>query len=335
VFAVIDCGTTNTRIYIVSDKKEIVASGSRQIGVRDTSITGSRDALKNGLKELYNSILKDNNIGVQDISFAIASGMITSEIGLIEIPHLVAPVGIEELSKNIKVVDDPEVLDIGIPVYFVRGVRNDYGENATIMDLRQVDFLRGEEVQCIGILNEIKPELPVNVVVLSSHTKIVHLDRKGRIARCMSTISGQFFNALKEATSVGKSIVPCDGEEPGGFSFEEIVGIAKECVENAGFIRTMLMPRFMQVLLKSDSTERALFTNAAIAVDDIKAFREFSAQGFGTDHYIFFGHESRCNLYTSLIRQEFGDKIHIKSIYDDAVIADLTVKGSVAVANYL
>lgn len=48
MFAVIDCGTTNTRIYIVDQNREILASGSRKVGVRDTSITGSRDALRQG-----------------------------------------------------------------------------------------------------------------------------------------------------------------------------------------------------------------------------------------------------------------------------------------------
>lgn len=330
--AVIDCGTTNTRIYIVTDKETIIASGSREIGVRDTTITGSKDTLKTGIENLYKEILNENKIAANDIDYIIASGMITSEIGLIEIPHLVAPVGIEELAKNIKIVNDPNVLNIGVPVYFIRGVRNDHGKNGTIKDLRKVDFLRGEEVQCIGILNELKPVLPLNVVVLSSHTKIIHLTKEGNIARCMSTISGQLYNALKEATSVGKSIISAEGETKGGYSFEEIVGMAEECVEYAGINRTMLMPRFMQVLLKTDSDERQLFTNAAIAVDDIKAFKEFKSQGYNTNNYLFFGHESRCKLYEYLIKKKFGNDLKIESIYEEETIANLTVKGSVGVA---
>ena len=333
MIAVIDCGTTNTRIYIVSEAREIIASGTREIGVRNTSITGSKDALKDGIEKLFAGILKDNNIAIKDISFALASGMITSEIGLLEIPHLVAPAGIEELSENIKIVTDPAVLDIGVPVHFIRGVRNDYGRNATIRDIRMCDFLRGEEVQCMGILNELKPVLPLNVVVLSSHTKIIHLDRQGKILRCMTTISGQLYNALKDATNVGKSIIPAEGEKPGGYSFEEVVETARECVEHAGLGRTMLMPRFMQVLLETSSDERILFINAAIAVDDIKAFMEFKSQGYDTRNYLFFGHESRCSLYTYLIRKEFGEDIKIESIYDNDIIAGLTVKGSAAVAS--
>lgn len=332
MFAVIDCGTTNTTIFILSDDSELVAQGTKKIGVRDTSITGSKQALKNGVEQLYFDILREHEIDNNKIKFAIASGMITSEIGLIEIPHLVAPCGLEELSDNIEVVNDREVLDIGVPIYFIRGVRNNYGENDTAHKIRQVDFMRGEEVQCIGILKELKPQLPVNIVVLSSHTKLIHIDKEGKIRNCMTTMSGQIFEALKAATNVGKSITNCQGEEAGGYSFEEIVAIAKDCVENAGFVRTMLMPRFMQVLLKTNSEERTLFVDAAIAVDDMKAFIDFNNQGYKTPKYILFGHHARCKLYTYLIKQYLGNEIDVESIYDEQAIADMTIKGVIITA---
>ena len=101
MFAVIDCGTTNTRIYIVDRNRKIVACGSRKVGVRDTSITGSRDALRQGITELFFGILSEHGIKDEEVEFAVASGMITSEIGLIEIPHLVAPAGLSDLSQGL------------------------------------------------------------------------------------------------------------------------------------------------------------------------------------------------------------------------------------------
>lgn len=109
MFAVIDCGTTMTRIYIVDeDTLKIVASGRRKVGVRDTSITGSRDALRNGITELFFQILEENKIPDSSVFFSIASGMITSEVGLIDIPHLIAPVGLAQLSAGVVKVEDPE-----------------------------------------------------------------------------------------------------------------------------------------------------------------------------------------------------------------------------------
>ena len=78
MFAVIDSGTTMTRIYIVDQNKNIAASGRTKVGVRDTSITGSRNKLRRGVEELFFRVLEEHKIADKDVEFAIASGMITS-----------------------------------------------------------------------------------------------------------------------------------------------------------------------------------------------------------------------------------------------------------------
>ncbi|MGE4485133.1 MAG: 2-dehydro-3-deoxygalactonokinase [Oscillospiraceae bacterium] len=331
MFAVIDCGTTYTRIFIVNGRKEVIASGRKKIGVRDTAITGSRDRLHSGLKDLFYQILRDNCISDKDVGFAIASGMITSEIGLLELPHLVAPVGLEELSEHIEKVTDQNVLPIDRPVYFVRGVRNDYGENARAEKLREIDFMRGEEVQCMGVLAR-GAEVPCSIVALSSHTKIMYINSDKKIAASNTTISGQFYEALRDSTSIGKSIIPVEGEEAGGYSHEELIEIAGDCVEKAGLGRTLLMPRFLQVLLKTNSRERGLFVNAAIASDDMKAFDEMRTRGLSSDSYIFYGQKSRCEMYAYMLKKRYGAYLKIRSIHEPDEIDALTVQGSIAVA---
>lgn len=334
MFAVIDCGTTNTRLFLVDEHEQIVASGEEKVGVRDTSITGSRAKLKHGVEGLFARVLEQQGLKPADIRFAIASGMITSEIGLIEIPHLVAPCGLKELSENIEIVTDPNVVDLGVPVYFIRGIRNNYGD-ATIRDLRRMDFLRGEEVQCVGILNKLKPGLPLNVVVFSSHTKFVHIDEQQRITHCLTTMSGQIYEALKTSTNVGKSIERHPGEGEGHYSYEEIVDTACECVEHAGIVRTLLMPRFMEVLLDTTGAERDLFADAAIAYDDMNAYEEFIAQGNAADDYVLFGHQSRCEMFQYLLRKRGHNIRNIISVYDKAEISALTVDGVITTAAYI
>ena len=333
MFAVIDCGTTMTRIYIVDeDTLKIVASGRRKVGVRDTSITGSKDALRNGITELFFQILEENKIPDSSVFFSIASGMITSEVGLIDIPHLIAPVGLAQLSAGVVKVEDPEVLPLGRPTYFVRGIRNHYAENANAHDLRDVDFMRGEEVQCIGIMRERNIPLPGNIVALSSHTKIIAVNQAGQIEASATTISGQFYEAILHSTNIGKSITPTEGETPGGYSDSELIDIAMDCVAHAGLGRTMLMPRFLQVLMKTNSYERNTFLDAAIAADDIHAFQEMRSHGYDSNYYLLYGHESRCRLYTEILHKVFGDKITVESIYRQEELDWLTVSGSIAVA---
>lgn len=331
MFAVIDSGTTMTRIYIVDQKKNIVASGRAKVGVRDTSITGSRDKLRRGVEELFFRVLKENDIADNDVEFAIASGMITSEVGLIEIPHLVAPVGLKQLTEGIEKIEDPKVLDIRRPIYFVRGVRNNYPE-AKVGALRQVDFMRGEEVQCIGIMKSKRLTYPCNFVALSSHTKVMHINERQEIAASSTTISGQLFEAICNSTNIGKSLVPVEGEEAGGYMDEELIETAIDCVRHAGLARTMLMPRFMQVLMRTDGHEREVFMDAAIAADDINAFREMQAQGYRTEHYVLYGHENRCKMYDYMLKKEFGSQTVVDSIYGKEELDRLTVTGSIAVA---
>lgn len=332
MFAVIDCGTTMTRIYIVDESQNIVADGRKKVGVRDTSITGSRDTLRNGVTQLFFQVLEEHKIPEDQVEFAIASGMITSEVGLIEIPHLVAPVGLQQLTSGILEVEDPSVLPIHRPVYFIRGVRNHYPQGARAQSLPQVDFMRGEEVQCVGIMNSRSLPYPCNIVALSSHTKVMYINQNAQIEASKTTISGQFYEAILQSTSIGKSVVHTEGEEAGGYSDEELIEIATNCVRRGGLGRTMMMLRFLQVLMKSNSQERQTFMDAAIAADDLNAFREMREQGFRSDYYVLYGHESRCKMYDYMLKREFGQHLTVERIYNQEDLDRLTVTGSIAVA---
>lgn len=332
MFAVIDSGTTNSRIYLVEEDGHVTASASRKVGVRDTSITGSRDALRNGLRELFFSLLEREHIPPEEIRFAIASGMITSEIGLIELPHIMAPAGLEELSRSIYKCADPSVLPLPCPVYFIRGVRNRYTPDTGIRDLCDTDFMRGEEVQCVGILEKLQPELPCTIVVLSSHTKIICCNERKQIVMSKTTLSGQLREALMAATNIGKSLREEEGEESCGCSWEEILETADSCVEREGIVRAFLMPRFMQVLMKSTAQERRLFTDGAIAADDMKTFAAIREQGGLKGTIILFGHSSQCRIYQYLLEKRLHVEGQIQSISDPDTLGELTVCGVTAAA---
>ena len=71
--AVIDCGTTNSRIYIVNDSAEVVAKASRKLGIRDAVISGGNEVLKNGLKEILHQSLEQADLELGDVGFAISA----------------------------------------------------------------------------------------------------------------------------------------------------------------------------------------------------------------------------------------------------------------------
>lgn len=332
MYAIIDSGTTNTRIYIMDDEHQVITSGSKKVGVRDTSITGSRDKLKNGVSSLFFEILEENGIDEKQVKFAIASGMITSEIGLIEIPHLIAPIGLKELSESIEKIEDENVLPISRPLYFIRGIKNNFPTDARVHDLRSIDFMRGEEVQWVGAIKMKNISEPCNVVTLSSHTKIMHINSEQQVDHMITTLSGQFFEAITSSTNIGKSVRPLNNEQDNIYSQKEIIEVAMSCVEKAGLGRTLLMPRFMETLLDTNSKERILFLSAAIAADDMKAFDEMIGMGYGAERYIFYGHKIRCELYEQMLRLKYGKDILVESISDKEDVDNLTIQGVIQIA---
>ena len=114
--ASIDCGTTNTRVYILEQQGQIISKGYKQVGVRDTSITGSSEVLKQGIQEALLQALEAAALTPGDITFAITAGMITSEIGLLEVPHLWAPAGSGALAAGLVKVEPSRILPFPFPI---------------------------------------------------------------------------------------------------------------------------------------------------------------------------------------------------------------------------
>lgn len=333
-FAVIDCGTTNSRIYLLNNNFEIINKGNKKIGVRDTAISGSKVKLKQGLKELFFKTIKDAGLEIKDIEFAITSGMITSEIGLLEVPHLWAPVGISDLAKNLKIVNDPEIFPLDIPLIFIRGIKNYFPKEATYRDIRKIDFLRGEEAQVSGLLS-LNPEIPLPfiVIVLSSHTKYIFISEEKKISGCLTTLSGQIYEAIKKHTSIGKSIIETT-QKSNNFFNTDLIDTAYNVVQNVGFLRSLIMPRFMEVLLNTEWYERDLFINAAIVAEDLKVMNDFSLFGFYSEnnYFVLIGQKQRCEILNHMLKFYYGTGSNTLIIDEKEDIDRLSIEGAISIA---
>jgi 2-dehydro-3-deoxygalactonokinase len=334
-FATIDCGTTNSRVYILNDTGVVIHKGTKQVGVKDTAVNGSNEILKTGLKELFENTVREAGLQLNDIKFAITSGMITSEIGLMEIPHLWAPAGIEELAGSITPVEDLAIFPVAVPLLFIRGIKNNYPPDAGYRDIRKVDFMRGEETQLIGLLT-LYPELtlPLTVVTFSSHTKYFSLNTGRKIAGSLTTISGQIFEAIKERTFVGKSITGPDRNDDAYEDYFEpaVIEAAYESVMNAGFLRTLMMPRFMEVLLNEPWYLRRQFIDATIVAEDLRALHDFDQLGFPADTaFMLIGYKRRCRIFKYLLQKYYGIK-EVRKIVNKDQVDLLSIRGALAIA---
>jgi 2-dehydro-3-deoxygalactonokinase len=260
--------------------------------------------------------------------------MITSEIGLLEIPHLWAPAGLDDLAHNLKLVRDASVFSVDIPFYFIRGIKNRYEPgSARIRDVGVLDFMRGEEAQIAGLLVTYKPKFPLTVVVLSSHTKFVAVDEGGMILGSITTLSGQVYEAIVKETSIGKSIRGDDDFDDTDYFRTEVVDAAYHWVTESGFLRSMLMPRFLDTLLNTSWYERKLFVEAAIASEDLRAITQFEELGFPTEtSFVLIGNPRRCAIYEYLFREKRGIGGQIIKITGAEEIDSLSIMGCIHLA---
>ena len=135
-YITIDGGTTNTRISLIKDGR-VVETIKLSLGAR--SGIDNNDALKTAIADAIDTLLKKSN-GIE-IEKILASGMITSEFGLYNLPHISAPSGIDELHNAMCEVRLDDISEI--PFVFIPGIKVSDGE------LSHSDMMRGEEVEAI------------------------------------------------------------------------------------------------------------------------------------------------------------------------------------------
>lgn len=184
-YITIDGGTTNTRISLVTDNR-VISTLKFGIGARNSidNCTAYKDTIKNGIIE----ILDKNNLKEKDIICIIASGMITSEFGLVNLPHIKTPAGIKELNLNMYKTQLPEISPIQF--VFIRGVKTDCDS------LVSADMMRGEETELMGILDEGE----CIYILPGSHSKIIKTDKNGKITDFKTMLTGEMIMSISQNT---------------------------------------------------------------------------------------------------------------------------------------
>jgi 2-dehydro-3-deoxygalactonokinase len=198
----VDMGTTNTRVWIVHEET-IVARIDEQVGLRDAARQRNPSLVRNTLSTLLStarSRAADLNVNVECV---LAAGMLTSPLGLCEVPHLVAPAGENELARSLHKFSDPTVTDL--PMYLVPGVRSGPA-SPSLDDLDNTDLLRGEETIVIGLLQLGILSAGATLLNLGSHWKAIAIDQQSCIASSFTTLSGEFLHALQTQTVLASAL---------------------------------------------------------------------------------------------------------------------------------
>ena len=77
MFLIIDGGTTNLRVTLLSDERKPLDAIARDGGVRHTAVDGNNGRLKAALAECIDQLLARNGLDAGDVKRCVAYGMIT------------------------------------------------------------------------------------------------------------------------------------------------------------------------------------------------------------------------------------------------------------------
>ncbi len=183
-YITIDSGTTNTRVSLVVDGR-IADTRKFNVGAKKGMENGQllRGALRSGIAD----ILQANQMKEEQVECILASGMITSEFGLVNLPHIIAPAGAKELHASLYRCSLQEISNL--PFVFVRGIKT------TGDELEMVDMMRGEETELLGCF-----EGAGTYILPGSHSKIIEVDEQGRVVRFKTMLTGEMIAALSQNT---------------------------------------------------------------------------------------------------------------------------------------
>lgn len=310
----IDTGTTNTRVSLFDndERVDLIKAG---VGVRDTGIDGHNRKLVEAIAECINTLKHRNHIDNAQISCVLASGMITSNLGLCEVPHCTAPAGIEEFAQGIRSTAI-EGIDIG-EIHFVPGLKNNQA------NVDGIDMMRGEEVEALAIAEACGIDGDAIIALPGSHSKFVSFS-KGKITGCCTTLAGELISAVTHSTILASSLDKrfCEELVPDalfqGFDSAKQYGLGK----------SLFSIRIREQFGKQHHNALTSFLIGATLQSDIQTLTHLPSLNFTAKTEIYVGGAGILpEAMTLLLRSELENPVthcdHLK---------DLSAKGAMLVA---
>lgn len=268
----VDCGTTNTRASLWNREGVCVGLEKEGVGVRDTAVDGNNLRLKAGVKACLERLLSRRGVRPDAVAAVYASGMITSDVGLVVVPHLTAPAGRDDFVRGVVLRDLPEVFPL--PFHFIPGLKNlDGGVRPD--NVESMDIMRGEETETLALQDLLPAGREYLFVLPGSHTKFVAVDKAGRMTGCLTSLAGELLSLLTTqsilADAVGRRFVGAD-------EYRRDVALAGcRVAARTGLARTAFTTRIMNLFMDKDPVACANFLLGAVLQSDVAAAKGSAA----------------------------------------------------------
>jgi 2-dehydro-3-deoxygalactonokinase len=262
----IDMGTTNCRVFLTEGRR-IWARVEAGFGIRDVDHGKSPAHLRERLEVLIaETAQKAKNCGLTTMPvYAVGAGMLTSRQGLLEIPHLAAPVSEADLARHMQPVS-PRLAG-GVELILAPGVRT----GSLSIDLETAlhsDLMRGEETLVAGLLATGLMQPDGALLNLGSHWKWIWVDDRKRIARSRTALTGELIHVTQSHTLLASglpksrpSMLHEDWMQRGGWEARQ-----------SGLSRALFCVRLLEQAAQGTPEERLSFLYGAFLETELIAF---------------------------------------------------------------
>jgi len=303
----IDSGTTNTRVRMW-DGHTVTASVTKGVGARDTAMDGHSGKVEGALTEMVAQVQLEAAVEAEAI---LCSGMITSNVGLVEVAHLPAPVGQLEISSGVVRRDFPHISSL--PFFFVPGVKS-VPETMTPETIVDADIMRGEEVEVIGLLELLHLKGPVVFLHIGSHHKSVLVNAHGTIERSRTSITGEFYATISQNTVLKNSVVP---ELDSQMLDSNMWRLGFRHVQTEGIGRALFLARVSAQLWDKTKVEVTSYLLGAAAALDIPLLTDAHAL---KAQIVIYGQE----IFSTMLSEYLREELKISPIVVDKETSELS-----------
>lgn len=193
---IVDCGMTNMRCRLVLDGR-IISEVKKRSLVSDKE--SPRLPLIKILSESTDELLSANGLKKSDIEAIVCSGILSSDVGIHRVPHVMMPVGLPDSAGHTEAVRLAEYPDL--PIIFIPGVRTSPREGLSEAELiSSLDSMSGEECETYGIMKLCGLTGNFTLALPGTYNKTLYIDKNGKIAVMQTGMCGEFMAAVSGNT---------------------------------------------------------------------------------------------------------------------------------------
>ena len=259
----VDGGTTNTRVWLKAGER-LFGPERLAVGVRETAVEGSTHRLKRELAAAFARLDQRAVIASPGARLAVAAGMITSPLGLAEVPHCQAPARAADLAAAAIGAEFPEFP--GIRWLLLPGVRSGPREYDAVT-AAEVDVVRGEETELMGALALGRVQPPLVFIHAGSHAKAIRVDADGSIVGGITTLGGELLDAVRRHTILAEAVSGAGRTE---LSLE-LLRAGAEHARRSGLSRALFLVRVLHLSRRYTPEQIDGFLLGAVVETDLAA----------------------------------------------------------------